>query len=442
MKKKRSSSDHIMASAGIFFFKIAGQPFSIVASLLVAAYLGPSEKGLAAISQLLPSFVASICGLGVGAALKYKISREDGSFQDLGITSLFLGILHGGVAGAIFLIVVMLGGLGDFSDMVPMWIKLTSASLIPLIILRQILFMGFAGNDDFRTSNILGFSSSVIFAVLSIISVTAFGYGFEGVYFSFVISTAITVLSALGLFTIRCRPVIIINFQFVKFSYDYGLRAWLGAVARRGNVSLDQVLLGALAPASAMGNYSVAVSISKILYLVPLSVSPVLTNIVAKSKGEMSSEKVALIQRALLIVTLISGLFICFSVWVLCPIFLPGYNDIPKLMIILIFGAVFYSSFHVISSYFLGSGQPEKSGYCQVPALIGSLVSYPIFVPQFGALGAALGSTFSYFLMYITITWLFSKKIRPKRSQLWRFKTSDFEWIFKHGISILRKIKR
>ena len=119
---------------------------------------------------------------------------------------------------------------------------------------------------------------------------------------------------------------------------------------------------------------------------------------------------------------------------------LADFNDIPSLILILLLGAIFYSSYHVLSSYFTGSGQPEKSGYCQIPALIGSLMSYPILAPHLGALGAAIGSSLSYFLMYLMITWLFSKNIRPEKSQLFRFRLSDVTWILKQIKLLLKKI--
>mgnify|MGYP000530723520 CR=1 FL=1 len=441
-EQKKNSSDYIVSTVGIFFFKVAGQPFTILSSLFVAGFLGPTEKGLAAITQLIPVFLSGMFDLGIGAALKYQVSRGDGRFKDIGVTSVILGFLQGSVIGLIYLVLSTMDFLGDYSEGIPFWIKISSAILIPLMIVRQILFMGFAGDDDFKTSNVLNFVASVLFALLSVFAVTVMDAGFEGVYMSFLIATLGTVFITLGRYWVKYTPQCKVDIGFIKFSYDYGLRAWIGAVVRRGNVSLDQLLLGMLAPASALGNYSVSVSLAKLLYLIPVSISPVLTNVVAKAKGEMSASKVALVQRVLTLLTFVLAIVISIGAWIVCPIVLPEFDQLPNLILVLLLGAVFYSAFHVLSSYFVGGGQPEKPGLCQIPALLASLACYPLLIPELGAMGAAIGSVVSYLLMYIAIAWMFAKDSKTPIVALWSYSKKDLKWIYETLLVFINRFKK
>ncbi|MFK7769657.1 MAG: polysaccharide biosynthesis C-terminal domain-containing protein, partial [Mariniblastus sp.] len=117
------------------------------------------------------------------------------------------------------------------------------------------------------------------------------------------------------------------------------------------------------------------------------------------------------------------------------------FLDVPILMLLLLPGAVFFSSFKILGSFFVGNGQPEKSSYCQFIALIGSAISYPILVPLFGGYGAAAASTAVYFLMYLLIVAMFSKQVAPERPNLFSFGKSDAAWIWSHAKNVMRKLK-
>ena len=430
------------SSAGILFFNLAGQPFALISALLVANYLGPDEKGLAAATRVLPSFMAGTSGLGVAAALKYKLSRKDHTFDQIGLSSLFITLLQGLIAGGIFVWLASTGWLGELALNFPLWVKVCCAALIPVLMLRQTLFMGFAGNMNFKIENILNFLTGIIFGGLSIFLVVFKKMGFEGVLISFLSATCFASIGALILFFRIHKPNFKINFGFIRFSYHYGLRAWIGTLAKRSNAELDQLFLGILAPAGALGNYSVAATLGRLLYLVPNAIAPVFMNQVAEAKGNIAGKKIATIHRSMLMMVICSGVAIAAGVAIIAPFVLPEYVDVPLILLLLIPGAVFYSTFRMLGSYFIGIGQPEKSSYCQFIALIGSIISYPLLVPAFGGYGAAMASSVTYFVMYLLVVSMFVKKVSLPKLELFSFRKSDLQWLKTQLLGVWNRINK
>ena len=431
-----------LSSVGNLCFSLAGHPFTIIASLFVANHLGPDEKGLAALTRVLPSFAAGVSGLGIAASLKYEISRKNKTLGQVGATSLVLSLAQGLIAGLVAFLLISTGWLGKLAYAFPMWLQISIALLVPALLFQQTLKMGFAGNMDFRWTNILNFLAGVLFACLSVLFVVFFKWGFVGVFFAFLIGTGVTTIGGTVVFFQKYKPTIHLDREFVKFSYHYGFRAWIGTLAQRGNVSLDQLFLGILAPAKALGNYSVAVSLARLLYMVPQAVAPVFMNQVAESRGKISADKIALIHRALVLVVVVSGAATALMVSIAIPLLLPDFLDVPILILLLLPGAIFFSSFKILGSFFVGSGMPEKSSYCQFIALIGSVISYPILVPLFGGYGAAMASSAVYFLMYLLIVRLFYKHVAPERPELFDFRKSDVRWILSHVSNVANSLKR
>jgi len=410
-------------------------------ALIVANFLGPEEKGLAALSQVLPAFTAGISGLGIAASLKYTISRKDKSLKEVGLTAILLSVVQGVIAGTAFMALATTGWLGPLASGFSPWITISCATIIPILVVRQTIYMGLAGNAEFRIQNVLDFVASVLFALLSVLFVILFHFGFEGVLFSYLISSSFSALGAMIVFAAKHRPAFTIDLSFIKFSYHYGFRAWIGTLANRGNAELGQLFLGILAPASALGNYSVGVTLGRLLYLIPQSIAPVFVNQVAESKGNIEPNKIALIHRAMLLIVILSGLAIAIGVAILAPIVLPKYLDVPFLVLLFIPGAIFYSSFRILGAFFIGIGQPEKSSYCNFIALIGSLISYPILVPLFGGYGAAAASSLVYLSMYLLVVAMFNRHVRPDKTELYSFRITDVKWLKTQIVDVMRILR-
>lgn len=438
---EKESTSNVHSSAGIFLFKLAGQPVTMITALIVANFLGPEEKGMAALSRVLPTFFAGISSVGIPASLKYKVGRKDHLLSEVAATSIFLSGLQGTLAGTGFYFLTVNGWLGPLALDFPSWLKISCALLIPVLMIRHTIYMGQAGNMNFRVQNILDFVASIVFAGLTVFFVIIRNQGFEGVLISFLISTCFSTFSVMAIFLLQHRPKIVLNIEFAKFSYHYGLRAWIGTLAKRGNAQLDQLFLGVLAPSGTLGNYAVSATLGRLLYLVPQSIAPVFMNQVAKSKGNIEPKVISRIHRAMMIIVVGTGVTIAIGVSIVAPIILPKYVDVPLLILLFIPGALFFSSFRVLGSFFIGIGKPEKSSYCQFIALIASVISYPILVPLFGGYGAAAASSAVYFFMYLLVVSMYNKHITPIKSELFSFRKSDVVWLKSKIADVLRRFR-
>jgi O-antigen/teichoic acid export membrane protein len=93
----------------------------------------------------------------------------------------------------------------------------------------------------------------------------------------------------------------------------------------------------------------------------------------------------------------------------------------------LIPGVVLLTIFKVMNTDLAGRGKPWISLKAMIPALIVNVLLNLLFIPKYGADGAALSSTISYSVAAILFLHFYSKTVQIKIKEILKFKYSDFD---------------
>jgi len=85
-----------------------------------------------------------------------------------------------------------------------------------------------------------------------------------------------------------------------------------------------------------------------------------------------------------------------------------------------------------------GKGKPWVSLWAMLPALIINIITNWVFIPKYGANGAAIASTISYALAGLLFLHFYSKEVQIPIKQILHYKKSDFDPI----LNLLKKFKK
>lgn len=430
MASRSGTRPSARAAVGNLATKVVLYPLAFIASLVVDRALGPHDRGLYSFLLLVGSFMLPLMTFGFGGAVIYFISSGKRTAEDVSVTTLLFGLVVGLLSAAVTYSLWRAGWLGETGRETPRRELLVMLALVPFqgvqLMASRVLF----GESRFGTSNWLALARSTLNPLLLLILVVAAGMGLWGA----VIATATLNVGFTVATVVTLRP------QRLRYRYDhgflveglrYGIKMWVGELATRANLRLDQMLLGIFAPASALGTYSVAVRLSEFLWVGPDAVAPVLFNRLAATKDKAA--RIALTARihrlglaALVLVALVAGI----GGWWLVPLILGAQfaGSIPLFEMLLVGTVAMYTA-KVLTKYFAAVGAPELSGRLGLYSGVAGAALYFALIPLGATTGAAIASSLSYLLMSAVALRMYSRLIAPDRGRLFALRTADFQWL-------------
>jgi O-antigen/teichoic acid export membrane protein len=208
------------------------------------------------------------------------------------------------------------------------------------------------------------------------------------------------VVGALAMFVASTRASGLgrLDLPLLVESARFGLRAWLGSLARFLNFRADQWILAYLAPVSYLGLYAVSVNFSEVLLYVPNAAGTALTPSIAAARGE---EQLAATLRAFRILTVLSAIGVAIAA-VVGPILIPlilgaQFHGAIGPFELLLPGAFGWIALTTSNHALLAAGRPGASSIGIGVALVTGLVLDLALIPPFQANGAAAAATVAFF---------------------------------------------
>jgi O-antigen/teichoic acid export membrane protein len=182
---------------------------------------------------------------------------------------------------------------------------------------------------------------------------------------------------------------------------------------------LDLFVLSALASRSAVGVYSIAVSVTALGWLLPDALQTVLFPRVAsldaatdagRMTARVSDASAARAIRHTVLIVVPTALAVAALLLLVPVLYGSGFQQSITLGFILIPGVAALGIAKVISAVLSGRGSPRFSVYTAAITTPISLALYLILIPQFHAIGAAIASTISY-VVTIGLSVVFLRKV-------------------------------
>jgi O-antigen/teichoic acid export membrane protein len=184
------------------------------------------------------------------------------------------------------------------------------------------------------------------------------------------------------------------NLRLLQESMGFGIRAWVGTVARIGSFRFDQIVMAFMASPAALGAYAVAVNASEILLYLPQATDSAIVPMIARSEPQRRAEATLRAFRSLMLVTGASVIVaVALGPPLLPVVFGSAYEASVGPFLWLLPGAFGYVALGVFSSALLASGAPGHSSLGPLVSLVLGIMLDVALIPPFGATGAAVATS-------------------------------------------------
>ncbi|MCB0643123.1 MAG: oligosaccharide flippase family protein [Phaeodactylibacter sp.] len=422
------------SSMGNFLTMVVLIPITITVNIIVARILGPSAKGIYAFMMLMGESMVPILFLGFGVGVVYLIGSERFSTKESAVSCLLIGLLKGCIISALLYFLWMNNWLGETAAEIEPQYMLPVIFSLPLSGVFSIAKQVFKGSSMFKLLNIITLVDAVLNAVFLVFFVMLTKWGLQGAVIAIVAQKIFTTSVILYIIQRSYKPNWRIHMPFIRESYSYGIRAWVGNMATRANDRFDQLLLGFFANSTLLGYYSVAFSLVRFLGFFPQAVTPVFFNVAARQQDpEKSAQLLAQVHRAMII--MVGGLALLLGLtayWLIVTLYGIEYEPAYVPFLILLPGMFIYSaSRRVINKYLGANGMPGKTSIVQASGALTGIVLYLILIPSMDIVGAAIGSTVAYIVSSALAYYFFIQVMPQKRLNLFLVGPKDFVWIYK-----------
>ena len=217
----------------------------------------------------------------------------------------------------------------------------------------------------------------------------------------------------------------------VRRAISFGIKGYVANALQLLNYRLDVFVLSAVASATVVGAYSLAVALTSLLWLLPKALSDVLFPRVARlSAGDEDSTRDMVETKSLRhvsLVTIVSVIaFVPALELLVVPVFGAEFRPAINLGLILLPGAAAIGISAVLAATIVGRGKPEYSLYGALIVTPPTIVLYAVLIPWLGDVGAALASTLSYLGAFLLVSWFYRRAtgrrvtslLIPTRSEL------------------------
>ena len=378
-------------STAWFLAQVGGNAALFAGVLLIARLLGPEGRGSVAFLTVSAQVVAYVAPFGVSEASYVFAARGPGTRPRL-LANLLLAVSVGSVVGGGALVTALL----LFPAIRPAGVgaqELLSLSLaIVAVTLAQSGQSFMTGCSLFRQQAMIASTAPWLYplAIMLLWAVAdltvarallawaaAFGVSSLGFYS--------VLISRFGV----ARPQWSLLWESIRF----GMRAWIGSLARFLNFRVDQLFVALIASETTLGIYAVAVNVSELLLYVPVATGWVLVPFVAR-RAEYSQRQTLHVVRGVVLVTAVSALVAALiGPWLLPLLFGPEFQSSVVPFLLLLPGAFGFVFIAIFSSVLIASSSPGLSSLGALVALPTGVALDFALIPSFGASGAAAAAS-------------------------------------------------
>lgn len=396
--------------AGVLGSNVLSMAAVLGLSVLLSRTLGPEGYGVYTSLFAVPLIVMGLVQLGLSRSAIFHLGNRlypEGKT----IASIYVLLIFTSLAGILFsLIGYALVGNPHFR-----WVWMILILLGIPFMLGNIYTGGiFIGREQIRVANRLQWMPVTLNLLMASVLVGLMGWGITGALISMLVATAF--VFSMGF--VRVRK----SFAFEPGFYPEILRSLaakgfvyaLNFVLLQINYKVDVVLLQRLVHPEQIGYYSLGVSITEQLWLLPYAIGIVLMSRTANSSDKQQmNETTALMLRTSLPASIVGA----FMLVMLTPFFLPlifGEQFAPSVAVVqtILPGVVIFMVYRIIESYYAGLGKPLLSVRILLMSAILNILLNLWWIPRYGILGAAWATNVSYSTATLVFLWFFKKESR------------------------------
>lgn len=410
--EKRPLTKRILQNSGWFFFgRIAQKAIGFVFSIFIVRYLGPTRYGKLSYILSFVGLLNSFTKLGLpGVAIREIVRSKEDANEILG-TTLFLRSI-----GAIFLLIiaplimyfalrpgnnlffgmaimVSLGWFVSAGDTIRIWFRAIVEE--KWAVLSRVLSSLFS--NIYKITLALTAASLFFFSMTKIITSTVLVVGLVIAYTKYGKSIKNWTISWQ-----RAKALL-------SDSWPLLFAGFLSSVF----MNIDKIMLGNLANDQIVGQYSLAVKLTSVLYLFAMAINRSSQPPITEAKEEDQKRYKKMLTKLLDRLAL-SGYILIIPISVLAPFFVPlifgqEYSMAGGILVVHVFAALFLFIGLPRGTFILAEDFTIFGLIANISGAVTNVLLNIFFIPKFGGYGAAYATLISYFVVYIFVN-AFSKQ--------------------------------
>jgi O-antigen/teichoic acid export membrane protein len=362
--------------------------------------LGPDGRGIFAIASVIGAAGIQFGNFGLHSSNTYYVAKDKNLLSALISNSILVSFLFGSAVILIGLVI---------SDLKPNLLPINGIILIEALLyipfgLAYLLLQNILiGINEIKAYNKIELITKIVYPILILLLVLGRHISPETVFFMSMLS----IVAGLVWVIYRLRKItgieIKISKNILKISIKYGLKAYLAAMFSFLVLRVDLLMVKQLLGAEETGYYSIAVSISDLLLMLPIVIGTILfPNLSSLKNDEERWQKTKKIIFLFIPITIsmiiIAGLFAKpFILLLYGKQFLFSVSP----FIWLLPGVFFMSINTIFMNYFASTGMPLITIYSSGSAAVLNIILNLYTIPSYGIIGASISSTIAYSAMLI-----------------------------------------
>ena len=379
-------------------FNISASLVAAVTGILLARWLGPTGRGHYAAVTAYFGLMLILTEVGISASLVFYVAKWRSDADNYVRTAARILIPLGLVGSA----VTFGGALLVLDD--------SDARRVPFLVLAICVILSLIGAPRSFALQALSISKWNIVRLSQPLVMIVLVVGYE-------IAHPVDVTIVVGLMAVAIAVQVALSWvlyareHICRGSYK---RALMAPMVRFGlsnaastapnsiNARVDQLVLAVMVAPAILGQYAVAVTLSLLAGPLALAFGNVAFPRLARGGNVIEIAKRSV--RGSMIVSILGvGVIMASSPFVVPKVFGDGYGDVTTLLVILGPGAVVFVVNQVIGDLLRGLGRPGIVARCEWFGLTCTVAGLYLFVPTFGAYGAAATSSVVYLIVHVLL---------------------------------------
>lgn len=390
----------------VFKSKMAIIALGLIKGIIIARYLGPELNGVLSALLVYPGLFTTIGALGVRKSSAYYIGTK--KFEE---RSIYHAIIHLWAVSSLFTIVAtflfmyfLMANQPSFEYLVLVLIPL------PFALFNTYLSGVFLGKNQIKEFNSINWIPALFTTTLVAVFVIGLKTSLEGVLLAELFAPL--VMNVILLMKIGRKELFSfkINFSIIYAIAKLGVAFAFALLLLNLNYRLDIIIMEKLSNSYEIGIYGKGAALTQYLWQIPMLLGTIVFARSARAKDrKLFSLKVCQLLRVSLLLIGAAGIFLgVFSKYLILSLFGKEFLPSATVIIYLLPGVFLLTIFKVLNMDVSGQGKPLFVLKSMGVALVVNVILNILFIPEYGANGAALSSTISYSVGALIFIWQYS----------------------------------
>ncbi|RYM33460.1 hypothetical protein ERX46_11000 [Brumimicrobium glaciale] len=370
--------------------KVLSLLIALIIGIVISRVYGTEGKGLITLLILIPTMISLYAGFSLGEGFLYfignsKVSKNNFDKLLIKITVLFSILLIITFFASYYLLVNY------------------EYYIFPQILLMISLFLGnilkfsLKAVLNFKRFNLIQILDPIII-LIGLIIILILKTDLKLLLWGYLLSNIIQ--NIILYYSVKNKLITSTTDTKVNQIFKYSYKVHFFGIMNFTEAKFDVLLIGYIINISAVGIYSVAISITLIFQtVIQTSISTVLYPMLVKS---LPDKRIKITKEYFKISSTLSIFFlitiILFGKYIITILYGDAFAEAYIPMLILIIGAIAKSPTACINSYFKAIGKPSELYKTSIVSLSTNIILCIITIPTMGIIGAAISSSVSYFL--------------------------------------------